>query len=155
MIQNVAPLASVVAALISGVAYVLTGNGSSLIARIGRWLALGADGRPRLARLAIGAAVAAGSVYVVVITPTLRMSELSGDVEAQTGWKSTIVTDEGIPESVYREASWYIGPGHANDALKLEVRIEPFDSVMISRVLAPADWLDDAVQRPRQASGRR
>ena len=86
--------------------------------------------------------------HVVVITPTLRMSEVPGDVDAQTGWKSINVTDEGIPESVYREASWYIGPGHANDALRLEVRIEPFDSVMFGRVLAPADWLNDAVQRP-------
>jgi hypothetical protein len=149
LIQNVAPLASIAAALISGVAYVLTGNGSSLVARVGRWLALGNDGRPHRARLAIGAAAAAVSVYAVVITPTLRMTQISGDVEAQTGWKSTVVTVEGIPESVYREASWYIGQGHAHDALNLEVRIEPFDSVMISQVLAPAVWRNDAVQRPK------
>lgn len=148
-IQNVAPLASVVAALISGVAYVLTGNGSSVIARIGRWLALGNDGRPRLARLAVGVAVAAASLLVVVNTPTLAMSEVAGDVDAQTGWKPVNVTDEGIPESVYREASWFIGPGHANDTLRLQVRIEPFDSVMFGRVLAPAAWLNDAVQPPR------
>ena len=49
---------------------------------------------------------------------------------------------------MYPEASWYIGRGHADDGLKLELRIEPFDSVMISQVLAPADWLNDAVQRP-------
>ena len=147
-IQNVAPLASIAAALISGVAYVLTGNGSSLVARVGRWLALDHEGRPRLVRLGIGAAVAAVSVYVVVITPTLRLSALSGDVEAQTGWQSTIVTDEVIPELVYREASWYIGRGHADETLKLEVRIEPFESVLISQVLAPAGWLNDAVQRP-------
>lgn len=148
-IQNVAPLASIAAALISGVAYVLTGNGSSLVARVGRWLALDSEGRPRLVRLGIGAAVAAVSVYVVVITPTLRLSEVSGDVDGQTGWRPINVTGEGIPESVYREASWFIGPGHASDALRLEVRIEPFDSVMFGRVLAPAAWLNDAVQAPR------
>ena len=48
--------------MISGITYVLTGNGSSPVARIGRWLALGADGRPRLDRLAIGAAVAVVSI---------------------------------------------------------------------------------------------
>jgi len=149
MIQNVAPLASIAAALVSGVAYVLTGNGSSVVARVGRWLALDANGRPHLARLGIGAAVAAVSIFVVVITPTLRIAEVTGDVDAQTGWRPTNVTDEGIPESVYREASWFIGPGHANDALRLEVRIEPFDSVMFGRVLAPAAWLNDAVKAPR------
>ena len=149
VIQNVAPLASVVAALVSGVAYLLTGNGSSVVARVGRWLALGNDGRPRLVRLAVGVAVAAASILVVVITPTLSMSEVAGDVDAQTGWKPVNVTDEGIPESVYREASWFIGPGHANDTLRLQVRIEPFDSVMFGRVLAPAAWLNDAVQAPR------
>jgi len=149
LIQNVAPLASIAAALISGVAYVLTGNGSSLVARVGRWLALGADGRPRLGRLRIGVAVAAASVSVVVITPTLRTTEIPGDVDAQTGWRPINVTAEGIPESVYREASWFIGPGHANEALRLEVRIEPFDSVMFGGVLAPAAFLSDAVHVPR------
>ena len=81
MIQNVAPLASIAAALVSGVAYVLTGNGSSVVARVGRWLALDANGRPHLARLGIGAAVAAVSMFVVVITPTLRIAEVTGDVE--------------------------------------------------------------------------
>ena len=50
---------------------------------------------------------------------------------------------------MFREASWFIGPGHASDALRLEVRIEPFDSVMFGRVLAPASLLNDAVQVPR------
>jgi hypothetical protein len=148
-IQNVAPLASIAAALISGVAYVLTGNGSSLIARVGRWLALGADGKPRLDRLGIGFAVAVLSVIAVMMTPTLRAEEVPGDVDQLTGWTPINVTAEGIPESVYREASWYIGPGHASDVLQLEVRIEPFDSVMFGRVLAPAGWLNDAVQVPR------
>ena len=88
-------------------------------------------------------------MLVVVITPTLRVSALPGDVDAQTGWKPINVTTEGVSETVYREASWYIGPGHGHDALRLEVRIEPFDSVMFGRVLAPAAWLNDAVQPPR------
>jgi len=148
-IQNVAPLASIAAALISGVAYVLTGNGSSLVARVGRWLALGSNGKPRLDRLAIGVAAATVSFFAVAMTPTLRAAEVPGDADALTGWTPINVTAEGIPESVYREASWYIGPGHASDALQLEVRIEPFDSVMFGRVLAPAGWLNDAVQVPR------
>ena len=151
-LPNAAPLASIVTALISGITYVLTGNGSSPIARIERWLALGADGRPRLERLAIGAVVAALSIVFVVMTPTLRVTEFSGDLDAQTGWKWIDATSEGVPESVYREASWYVGLGHRNDVLRLEVRIEPYDSVMFGRVLAPATLLNDAVQLPRPAS---
>jgi hypothetical protein len=149
LVPNVAPLASIVAAAISGLTYVLTGNGSSLAARVGRWLALGADGRPRLDRLAIGATVALASVLFVVMTPTLKVAEFSGDLDAETGWKWIDATAEGKPESVYRETSWYVGLGHRNDALRLEVRIEPYDSVMFGRVLAPATLLNDAVQLPR------
>ena len=152
LIPNVAPLASIVLALISGIAYLLTGNGSSLPARMARWLALGADGRPRLDRLAAGALVAAVSVLVVVRTPTLRVTEFAGDLAAETGWRWIDVTAEGIAEGVYREASWYVGPGHGHDALRLEVRIEPFDSVMFGRVLAPGTLLNDAVQVPTPSS---
>jgi hypothetical protein len=152
LVPNIAPLASIVAAAISGITYVLTGNGSSVVARVGRWLALSADGRPRLDRLAISAALATVSVLVVIMTPTLRVSEFAGDLDALTGWKWIDATAEGIPESVYREASWYVGPGHRSDALRLEVRIEPYDSVMFGRVLAPATLLNDAVQLPRPAS---
>ena len=149
LLPNVAPLASIAAAIISGITYILTGNGSSLVARIGRLLALNADGRPRLDRLAIGAAVAVASVTAVAMTPTLQVAEFAGDLDAQTGWKWIDATAEGIPEGVYRETSWYVGPGHRNDALRLEVRIEPYDSVMFGRVLAPATLLNDAVQLPR------
>ena len=152
LVPNLAPLASIIAAAISGITYVLTGNGSSLVARVERWLALGANGRPRLDRLAIGAVVAALSAVIVVMTPTLRVTEFDGDLDAQTGWKWIDATAEGVPETVYREASWYVGPGHRNDALRLEVRIEPYDSVMFGRVLAPATLLNDAVQLPRPAS---
>jgi hypothetical protein len=151
-IPNIAPLASIAAALISGITYVLTGNGSSTVGRVGRWLALNAAGRPRLDRLAMGAVAAAASVFIVVMTPTLSVTEFAGDLDAQTGWKWIDATAEGVPENVYREASWYVGPGHRNDALRLEVRIEPYDSVMFGRVLAPATLLNDAVQLPRPAS---
>ena len=152
LIPNIAPLASIIAAAISGITYVLTGNGSSLIGRVGRWLALGVDGRPRLDRMAIGAVVAVVSILIVVTTPTLSVTEFAGDLDAQTGWKWIDATAEGVPENVYREASWYVGPGHRNDALRLELRIEPYDSVMFGRVLAPATLLNDAVQLPRPAS---
>ena len=152
LIPNVAPVASIVAALMSAITYVLTGNGSSLAARVGRWLALGAGGRPRFDRLAMGLAAAAISIAIVVMTPTLSVSEFAGDLDAETGWKWIDATAEGVPESVYREASWFIGPGHRNDALRLELRIEPYDSVMFGRVLAPATLLNDAVQLPRPAS---
>ncbi len=152
LIPNLAPLASIIAAAISGITYVFTGNGSSVVARVGRRLALAANGRPRLDRLAIGAALAVVSILIVVMTPTLRVTEFAGDLDAQTGWKWIDATAEGIPENVYRETSWYVGPGHRNDALRLEVRIEPYDSVMFGRVLAPATLLNDAVQLPRPAS---
>ncbi len=153
LIPNLAPLVSVVAALVSGLTYLLTGNGSTLVARIGRRLALGPDGRPRLDRLAIGATVAVASVAVVALTPTLSVSEVAGDLEQESGWKWIDATAEGVPEAVYREASWFVGLGHGHDALRLEVRIEPFASVMFGRVLAPATLLDDAVQLPHP--GRR
>ena len=152
LVPNVAPFASVVAAVISGITYVLTGNGSSLAGRVGRWLAIGANGRPRLDRLAIGAAIAAVSILAVVMTPTLGVTEFAGDLDAETGWKWIDATAEGVPESVYREARWFVGLGHRNDALRLEVRIEPYDSVMFGRVLAPATLLNDAVQLPRPGS---
>ncbi len=151
-IPNAAPVASIVAAVMSAITYVLTGNGSSVAARTGRWLALGANGRPRIDRLAMGAAAAALSIAVVVMTPTLSVSEFAGDLNAETGWKWIDATAEGVPENVYREASWFIGPGHRNSSLRLELRIEPYDSVMFGRVLAPATLLNDAVQLPRPAS---
>jgi len=152
LIPNLAPLASVFVALASGIAFLLTGNGSSVAARMARWLAVGATGKPRLDRLAIGLTMAAAAILAVVLTPTLRVREFAGNLKAETGWTWIDVTAEGIAEGVYREASWYVGPGHGGDALRLEVRIEPYDSVMFGHVLAPATLLNDAVQVPLPSS---
>jgi len=147
--SGLGPVISLATAVISALVYFLTGESRTTAVRAAHWVSLTADGRPSLRRLAGGLTVSLLCALAVWFTPPVGVGERPGDLADEAGWRWINATNEGRPEIVHREVDWWVAPGHRNDLLRLEVRVEPYDFVMFGKIQAPANLLNDAVHVPR------
>jgi hypothetical protein len=128
------PIAAGVGVMLAAVTAFVGGRSMALPPWL-RLLCVSAGGAPSLARL--GAYASAGVVAAASIAttpPTFAVSVATTALGDGLGWQWIQRQTEGRSEAGYREVAWYVGAGSASDPLRLELRLEPFDSVWIGGV---------------------